>query len=420
MPRLSLTDRFAAGVKATGQERVDYFDEKSPGLALRVSPGGNKAWTYHFTSPKDRKRARVTLGSYPATSLAAARTRAMEARQLVEGDRDPRDVFADQAAGAMTVADLVASYIEKHVRPNLRTAPETERRFKRNIVPVIGGVRLSDLHRRDINRVVDPIMARDSPTEGAHAFEDMRAMLRWGLARGDIDRNPTEGMRKPATAGSRERVLTDDEIRLLWTELPMLFAKSKATQRIVKLCLVTLQRVGEVSGMRRAELDLSARVWSIPGSRTKNGHPHTVPLSDLAVVIIKEALEGLDGEQDFVFPNIEGDGSLPARSVAKNIAAAQRIKPGKIEKRSALAHWTSHDLRRTGATNMGRLAIAPIVIGHVINHRSTTKAGVTLGVYQLYDYGTEKRQALEKWSERLNGLVSNQVAEVVWFGRTAT
>lgn len=409
MPRLSLTDRFVAGAKASGADRTDYFDEKCPGLALRVSPGGKKAWTYHFTSPKDAKRARATLGSYPATTLATARTRALEARHLVEADRDPREVFADKAAAAMTVGALVTSYLEKHVRPNLRSAKETERRFNRNVLPAIGHLRLSDLHRRDVNRVVDPILARGSPTEASRAFEDVRAMLRWASARGDMDGNPTEGMKKPATTSARDRVLSDDEIHALWNGLPLMFAKSKSTQRIVKLCLVLLQRIGEISGMRRTELNLDSKVWVIPGARTKNGHAHTVPLSCLAVSIIREALGNPDHGREFVFPNSDGTGSLPARTVAKNIAAAQRRLKDTAEVAPLMAHWTAHDLRRTGVTGMAKLGVAPIVLAHVINHRSVTKAGVTMSVYAHYDYAHEKQEALAHWAQRLMNLTRRSV-----------
>jgi integrase len=413
MPRLALTARFVLGAKAGESSRIDYFDEKNPGLALRVSPGGRKAWTLIFTSPKDDKRARITLGTYPATSLAAARTRATEARQLLEAKKDPRDVFADQAAGAMTVGTLVESYLEKHVRPNLRTATETERRFNKNIVSVIGGVRLSDLHRRDINRVVDPIQGRGSPIEAAHAFEDMRAMLRWAMSRGDIDRNPADGMRKPAGSTPRERVLSESEVRAVWDGLPKVFAKSKSTQRIVRLCLVIAQRVGEVAGMRRDELDLDAGLWSIPGLRTKNGHPHRVPLPELAVSIIREALKQLDDKQPFVFPNLEGGGPLPPRAVAKTVAAAQRSTEEKPMGRFGIVHWTCHDLRRTAVTGMASLGVAPIVLGHVINHRSVTKAGVTMSVYSHYSYAQEQRDALQLWADRLAGLVGGgQTAEL--------
>ena len=114
MPQLSLTDRFAAGAKSA-QIQTDYFDDKVPGLALRVSSNARKTWSFLFTSPRDGKRARMTLGGYPQTSLAQARTLALEARGHLEEGWDPRDVRTAQVAGVMTLAAVIESYLEKHV-----------------------------------------------------------------------------------------------------------------------------------------------------------------------------------------------------------------------------------------------------------------------------------------------------------------
>lgn len=400
MPKVALTDRFVAHAKAQGVPQLDYFDENIPGLALRVSSSGRKTWTFHFTAPSDGKRARFTLGTYPATTLANARGLATEARGTVEAGTDPRT----RTSGAMTIAALIESYIEKHVA-SLRTATEVERRIRRNIVPVIGDVRLADFHRRDVNRCVDPIMKRGSPIEAARAFEDLRAMLRWAVARGDLDHNPIDGMKKPATSKPRERVLTDDEVRELWERLPTALTNTPTSQRIIKLCLITAQRVGEVTGMRRAELDLKHALWSLPGSRTKNGHSHAVPLSPTAFGIIKEALaNAADGP--FVFPsNGSASGAVPSRSIAKTLGLAKG--------RLGLTAFTPHDLRRTALTGMAKLGVAPIVIGHVANHRTTTKAGMTLSVYVNHAYEKEKREALELWADRLQGIVSGKSAKVV-------
>jgi integrase len=405
MPKVALTDRFVLHAKAQGVPQLDYFDEGTPGLALRVSSRGRKTWTFHYTSPRDGKRARFTIGTYPATSLASARGLATEARGAIEEGNDPRL----QASGAMTVAALVDSYVEKHVAP-LRSAAEIERRIRKNIVPVIGDMRLADFHRRDVNRCVDPITKRGSPIEAARAFEDLRAMLRWAVNRGDLDHNPIDGMKKPATSKPRERVLTDDEIRTLWARLPTVLAKSETCQRIIKLCLVTGQRVGEVAGMRRAELDFKHALWSLPGSRTKNGHPHSVPLSLTAIGIIKEALA--DGER-FVFPS--DDSAMHPRAVAKTIARATLATKDQPKGRFSLAPFTAHDLRRTALTGMAKLGVAPIVIGHVANHRTTTKAGMTLAVYVQHQYEKEKREALTLWADRLAGIIGGG-AKVVAIG----
>jgi integrase len=387
MPRLALTDRFVANVKATSQ--IDYFDEKTKGLSLRVSPGA-KTWTFHYRW--QGKRARATLGSYPATSLGEARTRAIEARGAVEAGNDPRH----RSTGAETVAGLVESYITGHV-VRLRSRKDAVRRLRKNIVPVIGGVKLAELHRRDATRVIDTVMKRDAPIEAARAFEDLRAMLRWAVARGDLDHNPIDGMRKPATSKPRERVLSEEEIRTLWLGLPQVFAKSPTCQRIIRLCLITAQRVGEVAGMQRSELDLKRRLWSLPGARTKNGHPHRVPLSERAMEISREAEGG--GEAIF---------DLSPHAVAKAIGRG----------RFGLAPFTSHDLRRTALTEMAKLGVAPIVLGHVANHRTVTKAGMTLAVYVQHQYEAEKRAALDLWADRLSGIIGGG-AEVVPMVRDA-
>ncbi len=320
MPRVELTDRFVSGTKAKNAP-VDYFDAKNPGLNLRVTPKGVRTWSVIFTSPKDGKRARLTLGRYPQTPLSRARALAIEARGHVDEGKDPRDVYAARG-GAMTVRALIASYLDKHVRPNLRSAKAIERRFTKNVLPIIGNLPLGDLHKREINRVVDPILKRGKPVEAARCFEDVRALFRWGVARGDLDYNPMDGMRKPATSQPRERVLSDAEVKALWAALPTALPRSKAVQRIIKLCLLTAQRVGEVSGMMLPELYIDRRLWKIPGARTKNKHTHVVPLSDLAVEVIEEAIAEMEGET-FLFPNKEGDGPLLGHAVAKTITKAQ-------------------------------------------------------------------------------------------------
>jgi integrase len=405
--RVDLTDRFVKAAKSGGQPQLDYFDASTAGLALRVSAGGRKAWSFVFTSPRDGRRARVSLGAYPGMSLATARGRALQCRGFLgeQPPRDPRDVISAEIQGAQTVQGLIDNYVAKHVRPTRRSAPETERRFLKNVSPIIGAVRVGELHRRDINRVIDPILDRKSPIEATRTFEDLRAMLRWAARRGDLDRSPMEGMAKPAKSEARVRVLSDEEIRTLWNGLPVSLARSKSCQRILKLCLILLQRVGEISGMALAELELKKAQWIIPAARSKNGHAHLVHLPDLAIEIIEEAIEAAGKKAKHVFPNPEGDGPLLGAVVARTVARAHETSAEFPRGRIGIEHWTAHDLRRTGVSNMAKLGVAPIVLGHVINHRSVTKAGVTLSVYSQYDYGKEKKEALDLWTARLSGII---------------
>jgi integrase len=410
MPRIALTDRFCSTAKALADSRTDYFDTTAQGLALRVTEHGHRSWCFHYRSPRDGKRARATIGTYPSTKLEVARRKALEARGHVEAGQDPRLVLAGQAAAGMTVAALVDAYLADPEKAALRSKAEIDRRLRKNVVPIIGEVKLAELRRRDVRNVTDAILKRGRKVEATRVFEDVRSMVRWAVENEYLDANPIDGMGKPAESTSSNRVLSDDEIRTLWEGLPKALSRSVQCQRIVKLCLVTAQRVGEVAGMVPAEIDLRAREWRLPGSRTKNGHAHVVPLSDLGIKIIKEAMADA-GDGAPIFPC--GEGSLSPVAVARTILRANEISKERPLGRFGIAPWSAHDLRRTALTGMARLGVAPIVLGHIANHRTTTRAGVTLAVYSQYTYDKEKRAALGQWAERLTALAGVRAAEIL-------
>jgi integrase len=259
---------------------------------------------------------------------------------------------------------------------------------------VIGHIPLDELHRRDVTRVIDAKI-EDAPITARRVFEDVRALIRWAVSRGDLDHSPIDGLRGPAISKPRTRVLADSEIKAVWHDL---YELRPDVGRVVRFCLVTGQRVGEVVGLTSNELDLSGKVWNIPAERSKNGHPHSVALTALALSIISECTEArprftlvADSNSDGIF------------DVSRNVVSDIIWRYGQ----NGGERWTTHDLRRTALTGMAKIGVAPIVIGHIANHRTTTKAGVTLGVYVHYDFGDEKRDALSRWSTRLQTIVSS-------------
>jgi hypothetical protein len=225
MATVALTDRFCSTVKPS-KGRIDYFDTTVQGLALRVTDQGHRSWCFHYRSPRDGKRARATIGTYPSTSLATARGKALEARGHVEAGNDPRLVLAGQATAGLTVAGLIEAYLADPEKASLRSKPEMERRLRRNVVPAIGAIKLSELHRRDVRNVTDPMLRRGVKVEANRVFDDVRAMVRWAVENEYLEVNPLDGVRKPAEATSRDRVLSEDEIRTLWGELPNALAST--------------------------------------------------------------------------------------------------------------------------------------------------------------------------------------------------
>ena len=387
MARVALTNRFVETIKA--KVPSDYFDSKTPGLGLRVSPAGHKAWSLIFTSPATGKRARLSLGTFPATSLADARALAIEARGKVEAREDPRDVEATPTA-AMTVADLIASYLALHAR-GLRSASEIERRLRFDVLPVIGGLELSRLHRRDIHRVLDRVTERGSPATARKLFADLRTIIRFAVGRGYLDHDVMTGMRAMAPK-IRERFLSEDEIRQLWPSWPSVLGEEIALA--LKLALVTGQRIGEVVGMTTAELDLANAVWTIPAERSKNKFAHNVPLTSLAMDLIAQAK--VSDARLF---------RVSVVKVAQTITRWRYLLP--------IGGWTAHDLRRTACTHMAMLGVSPLIIGQVVNHRGTTRSTVTLSTYVKYTYEKEKRAALDLWANRLQAIVRPDTATVL-------
>jgi integrase len=412
---VTLTDRFVAGSKPSGKSRQSYFfDSKTPGLALRVSGSGHKGWTFQFTAPNgESERVRVTLGSYPAMLLAAARTKAEQARHGLQDGIDPRTALRRNGAGAaaMTMADLIKRYVADPDKAQLRSIKEIHRRLRVNALPLIGHIRLDQLTKRDIKDVTDKILRRRANTQAWHTHKDLHAVLAWGVANDCLTVNPIAGVAAPGGYTAGERNLSDDEIRALWTVLPTALAKSKTCQRIIQLAAITGQRLGEISGMARDELNLKQKIWVIPGARTKNKHAHSVPLSDMAVKVIEAAIADA-GDSPFVFPD-ENGGPLASPVVTRAILRAHETDDDRPQGRFGIAPWSAHDLRRTVLTNLAKLGVVPHVIAYCANHRSLTKRGVTFAHYVQHSYENEKRQALDLWADRLQSIIGGAGACVV-------
>jgi len=383
--KLDLSDRFIAGLKP-GDKPADYFDSKCRGLNLRVMPSGLKSWSVMFTDPSTGKRARLSLGTYPATPLAAARTRAVEARGMVESGCDPR-VWKDASkSGPMSVTDLAKVYLEMHAS-KLRTFDAIKQTLKVNILPIIGDMPLADLHRRDIHRVTDPIKQRGSPSMALKTFQRLSAMLNFAVERGDMDSNPCFRMKMEGHSKPSERFLSAEEIAALWPALSSCFKPQMAMG--LKFALITGQRIGEIARMDFGEIDLNKRIWTIPAEHSKNKYAHQVPLSDMAMELIEQALDNVIGPFNFTTAQID---QFLRRRLPK----------------LPVQDWSAHVLRRTVATHLGELGFSPLVIGHVLNHRGTTKSGITLQAYNHYNYTREKQEALDTWAKRLSGIVSGK------------
>ncbi len=391
---MRLTDRTVAALKAKS-ERFEKWEDGRTGFGVRVSPAGRKSWLfmYRFTG----KARRMTLGTYPKIPLVTARLRHAKAKQLLQKGIDPgaQAIEARKAArDAETVADLAEEYLEKWARPRKRSAAEDERILRKDVLPHWEKRKARDIRRRDVIELLDRIVERGSPIAANRTLAVVRKMFNFAISRDILDSTPVAMIKAPSKENRRDRVLTADEVRALWSGLedaPM----TEAVQLALKLQLVTAQRKGEIVGAVQAEFDLEEGVWTVPAERAKNAQAHRIPLSPLALRLIGEALE-LAGESNFLFPSPNGDQPIGAHSV--NHALYKSLPKMDLEP------FTPQDLRRTAASGMTSLGIPRLVVGKILNH---VEQGVT-AVYDRHGYDAEKSHALNTWAAHLEDILAGK------------
>lgn len=384
------TDRFVQSVTAPASWRAVYVDDDAPGLELRISPDGRKAWSIRYR-PKGGERKRETYGTYPSVSLVAARARAREIAasaakglDLPAAEGRAREAQRKSAGRPHTVADMLAEYVERYCKPNQRKWRLVERMFHMHVTPAIGSKPLAELRRADIVELLDDLQnEKGFQAQVNRVRSQVLAALNWAVEREYLDSNPAAGVKKRKIEASRDRVLSDDELRAIWQAVDRLSDPSRA---LAKAWILTGQRRDEVRCMAWREVDLSRAVWTLPAARNKGKRDHEIPLAPTVAAL----LDALPRRGKPVFTL---DGNKP-------YAGQKRLK-AILDRESGVTGWTFHDFRRTASTGMAALHVPQDAIDRVLNH---AKGGLA-GTYNRHDYLEQKRKALEAWADRVGFIV---------------
>ncbi|RUT82669.1 MULTISPECIES: site-specific integrase [unclassified Mesorhizobium] len=388
--RINFTDKFVGSL--TVEKRTDYWDDKVRGLVLRVNPTGIKTWTVIYSRESDGARQRVTLGRYPAITLERARAKALKAMSAVAEGEDPAE-RKRVARASLTVEELGGIYIDKYAKRQKKTWAEDERILKREVYPSVGKMKASAVKRRDVLDIIDAKADAGKGAASTNILAVVRKLFNWAVDSDYLVSSPVVGVKPRSKPVRRERVLSDVELKGLWRAL-FVAGLSPAVADILRLLMLTGQRSGEVAGMMRSEVDIAAASWVIPRERTKNGIEHAVPLSAPALAIIEAAILRTDKDEPDA-PLFSRTGQ-PIESNA--VAQATRLKL-----QFSNQQWSPHDIRRTVATGMAELGVAPHIVEALLNHVSGFRAGVA-GVYNRAKYEPEKRAAMTLWAEHLSRL----------------
>jgi integrase len=394
---VKFTDKWVRSARPrNGEDRTDFWDtsKNGSGLGLRVSSSGSKIWVVMYRRAADGKKRRHRIGRYPALGLAEARKEASSIRARVDREEDPAGQ-RQQVRQEIRFRELAEEYLSKHAKAHRRTWAEDERRLNRNILPGIGEQRAKLISPADLLSIHDELTEAGSPVEANRNLELVRRIYSWGIGKRRVEVNPATRLQLNPEK-SRDRILSHSEIKAFWNGLDKL-AINDSTRRVLRMALLTGQRAGEVAGATVAELDLDHGLWTIPGSRTKNGITHAVPLSPAAQELFREALaSAIDGK---LFPSIKPKKSIDRRSISR--AVARNLD------QLGVAEFTPHDLRRTVASAMAALGIDRVVVGKVLNHATVDRDSITGSVYDRHGYEREKRNALNRWASKLEAIVQN-------------
>jgi integrase len=349
-----LTDAWLRTLAPPAAGRLEVWDKRVRGLVLRVTPNGTFTWSARARTANG-KRTRPKLGTWPAVGISEARRRALA-------------TVADIQRGADPVADRRALQVTRLARADLPTVGsrladwqsakasawsdryrrEVERLCNREVVPILGKRPLIETTRANWTDIITAV-GRRAPGVSAMLYRTCAAFLSHAEAHGWIPLPllPRKGASIIAPqVPARERILTDAELRCIWLAADKLRPKPRA---FVHMLAMTSAREMDVADVATGELDLDAGLWSIPGTRTKNGRGIVLPLHPMLITELRA-----------VWPE-HGDRAGPAWKLLGGIAGSglRGFAPLKrrVDMLTGLSDWRWHDLRRSARTGLTRLGV---------------------------------------------------------------
>jgi len=385
----------------TTRSQEDVWDTFLPGFGLRVSgTTGKKVYFVRYRVAGGKYR-RMSLGRHSDVSLADARAKARAILASADGGDDPAQERTQRRSADQTFAALAEEVLAAKVEATReRTRQERARILKNDLLPAWGTRPAGSITRREVVQLVDAIKRRGAPVMANRTLALIKMLFNEALRRDfpAVSSNPAHLARGPGAEDGRGRFLERAELAALWRALER---EGPVSGGVLRLTLLTAQRIGSVRAMRWADID-DSDLWVIPAAAFKGRRRHAVPLSPEARAVL-EAVRPTSGQGEFVFPGRNG-GSVPHMANHNNVVR-------RVRERTRLPGWTVHDFRRTFRTFAVRaalpanpkdpagLGVSPHVADAVLGHKEAS-LGFDRYTGEPWRYLlAEKRDALERWGK---------------------
>jgi integrase len=409
-------------LKATDKEQL-IPDGGNLYVRIRsITDGGSISFRYFYRI--DHSQKWMTLES---TTLATARAERDDYKALIKKGIDPKvertlqkerlriqQIEEQNALNRLelriTVNDLFTRWFEMDVI-NRKDKIEIDRMFKKDVLPILGEIFVEEVRKGHVVQVIDLLKKRGVANLARNILKLMRQMFKFAVNRDLIEFDPTASLsiaKMTTTPTERDRILDESEIISLAHQLPSANLL-KSTECALWIALSTMCRIGELSKTKITDIDFDLNTWIIPKENSKNGKAHTIYLSDFALNQFKILLQYTKSDT-WIFTNRDGTDHVCEKSITKQLGGrqSQSILSNRSKDNQALVlkggKWTPHDLRRTGATLMGDLGIAPDVIEKCLNHTEENKVK---RIYQRQKLETEQAEAWQILGNHLDSLLTS-------------
>ncbi len=404
----ALSDVYIRAIQSPLAGRIEVVDTKVSGLTLRVSQTGVKAWALRYRAKGKARVQRISLGRFPTVSLAQARKLALDHKLDVARGGDPqanvrRALIKDREG--ITVGELLDRFTDEYVKVETPKSLDVTKSYLASVRADWGSKRVGDVTREFLKGYLKK-KAEQTPIAANRVRSKLIQAFAWAVDEALITTSPAIRIPKYGKETSRDRVMTDSELRAIWNAFTALDDAMKWAFRLLAL---TGQRPGEIIGLRRNELfDLRGERprMEFQPDRVKNARRHVVPLSVGALQIVNKAL-AVAKSAEFVFPSFRNPGEqYDVRSFAR---AMKRVIDGVEVTADCLQTLkssapTPHDFRRTMTTGLSRFGVTREIRKHVINHQTSDRD--VLAVYDRYEWFDEKKHALTLWDAHVRKVIS--------------